>query len=80
MKRLSISNAFLKLHEVKAIHKFQIAFVVKLNLENLVPQNDPPMLNIIGRLQNLRRNPINVYGTLILKRCDLGLNPLLQRC
>jgi hypothetical protein len=60
--------------EVKAFNKFQIAHVVKIYTENLVPQNEPLMLNIIGRLQNLRRNPINVDITLVLKRCNLGLN------
>jgi hypothetical protein len=38
------------------------------------------MLNIIGRLQNVRRNPININGTLVLKRCDFRLYPLLQLC
>ena len=86
MKRLPVSNAFdcygafLKLREVKAFNKFQIAFVIKIHLESLVPQNKPPMLNMIGRLQNFHRNPINVNGTLVLKRCDFGFNSLLQLC
>src|ERR1700738_4462971 len=86
LQQLPVSDAFdcyrtfLKLREVKAFNKFQFAFVVKIHTESLVPQNEPPMLNIIGRLQNLRRNPINVNGTLIFKRCDFSLNPLLQLC
>ena len=84
MEKLPVSNAFdcngafLKVRE--AFNKFQIDLVIKIHTESLVPQNEPPMLNIIGRLQNLCGYPINVHKTLVLKRCDLGLNPLLQLC
>ena len=83
LKRLPISNVFdcygvfFKHREVKAFNKFQIVFVVKINPDSLVPQNEPPMLNIVGRLQNLRKNSINFNRTLVFKRCNLGLNPLL---
>jgi hypothetical protein len=38
------------------------------------------MLNIIGRVQNLRGIPINVHGQLVFERCNLSLNALLQLC
>jgi hypothetical protein len=66
LRKLPIGNtfdcywAFIELIDVKAFNKFQFAFVVKIYTESLVPQNEPPMLNIIGGLQNLRGNPINV--------------------
>jgi hypothetical protein len=68
-------GAFVELQEVKAFTKYQIALVVKIHPESLVPQNEPPLLNIIGQVQNLCRHPINVHGQLVLKRCNLGLNP-----
>jgi hypothetical protein len=61
-------GAFVKLHEINAFAKFQIALVVKLHPESLVLQNELPMLNIIGWLQNiLSRTPLDVNGTLIFK-------------
>jgi hypothetical protein len=86
VRNLQVSNAFdcygafLELCKVKAFDKFQIAFVVKIHKENLVPQNEPSMLKKIGRLQDLRRNPINIDGTFVFKQCNLSLNPLLQLC
>ena len=74
-------GAFVELHEVKAFNKFQISLVIKVHPESIVPQIEPPMLNIIGRLQNsLRRIPVDVDGQLVLKRSDLSLNPLFQLC
>ena len=59
LKILSVSNtldssrAFLKLQEIKAFNKFQISLVIKIHMKNLTLQNEPPMLNIIGWLQNI---------------------------
>jgi hypothetical protein len=66
-KAFDCDGAFVELQEVKALIKYQIAFDLKIHPENLVPQNEPPMLNIIGRVQNFHRIPINVYGQLVLK-------------
>ena len=61
-------GAFLKLQEIKAFNKFQIFVVVKIHLECLVPQNEPPMLNIIGWLQNILYSfLVDVDGTLVFK-------------
>ena len=85
-ERVPVSNAFdrdgafVELEEVQAFTKFQIAFVVKIYSKTFVTQNEPPMLNIIGRVQNFRTSSINVHRQLVPRRCNLGLNPLLQLC
>jgi hypothetical protein len=39
---------FAEFHEINAFYKFQFAFVIKIHPESLVPQNEPPMLNILA--------------------------------
>jgi hypothetical protein len=45
-------GAFFKFHEVKAFNRIQIALVDKIYHKSFVPQNEPPMVNIIGQVQN----------------------------
>ena len=72
-------GAFLKVHEIKFLDKSLISRVVKLNKKCLIPHNQPPMLNINGRLENiLRGTPVDFHGTFIFEWGNLSLNPLLQ--
>ena len=66
-------GAFFKFNEVKA------TLLVKKNMEILVPQYQPPMLDVMSWLQNiLNRSPVHTNRAFIIKRGDLCLNPLLQ--
>ena len=85
IKRLPVTHtfdcyrAFLKLHKINAFNKFELIFVVKMHSESIIPQKNPPMLNIIGGLQNiLNRSPIDVNGGFIFKWSDFDLDSLLQ--
>jgi hypothetical protein len=83
-KILPVSNTFAcygTFFKFKAFNKFQVDFIVKIHMGSLVTQNKPPMLNIIEWLQNsLRRYPIDVDGTFILKQWNFSLNSFFQLC
>jgi hypothetical protein len=60
-----------KTKNVKTFNKFQITLVVKIHTESLVPQNEPPMLNIIGWFQTMRSQPQPLSPTM-LKETNSG--------
>ena len=63
--------AFVKANKTSkfvAFNELQNSLVIEIHPEGLVPQNEPPMFNKIGWLQNiLCINPIDVDGTIVFK-------------
>ena len=76
-----VSNAldrygiFYDLRKIELFGELQDSFVIKIHSKNLVPQNEPPMLDKMSTLQNIfRRNLVNVDEIFIFKWGDLSLN------
>ena len=65
---LDSNGAFFELQEIKPFGELQDFLLIEIHLKSLIPQNEPPMLDKMSRLQRIFGGiPIDFDGAFILK-------------